>query len=76
MINSIIKVNLATIEDMYQMGQFDNLATYLTVLLDDLDNGAGINLLRFPNNSSPVSYGIITRFDQFATWVEPFMYKG
>jgi len=73
MINSIIMVNLATIEDCHQLGQFENLAIYLTLLLDCLEGGAGINLQRFPENSSPVSYGIITNVDKFANWVSPFL---
>ncbi|MCD8739689.1 hypothetical protein LT679_03655 [Mucilaginibacter roseus] len=76
MINSIITVDLATIEDMHQLGQSENLAIYLTILLDDLEKGSGINLLRFPEKSSPVSYGILTNVDQFANWIAPFLYKG
>jgi len=71
--HTIVPVDLDTVNDCLQMGQFTELTNYFIFLLDRLDGGAGINLLRFPYNSPPVDYGIMTNTNQFKDWVEPFL---
>jgi hypothetical protein len=72
-INTIVTVNLTTVEDCLQLGQFEQLVDYFLWLLNTLNKGAGIILKRFPNNSPPIDYEIITIKEQFKVWVEPFL---
>lgn len=66
-------VNLTTVEDCLQLGQSNLLVEYFIWLLTRMNNGVGIILKRFPENSSPVIYGVITTREQFKNWVQPFL---
>ena len=67
----ITKVDLATIDDSLQMGEFELLASYLIILLELLSKGVRIVLQRLPLNDLPVTYGVITNLSEFKMWVEP-----
>ena len=67
----ITKVDLATIDDSLQMGEFELLASYLIILLGLLSKGVRIVLQRLPLNDLPVTYGVITNLSEFEMWVEP-----
>lgn len=68
-----VPVDLATVEDCFQMGQFRQLNQYFLFLLDLIDSGKKIILFRYPVNDSPVFAGIIQNFDDFEKWVTPFI---
>jgi hypothetical protein len=68
-----VPVDLATVEDCLQMGQFRQLNQYFLFLLDLIDSGKKIILFRYPVNGNPVFAGLIRNFDDFEKWVTPFI---
>jgi hypothetical protein len=50
---NITKVDLATIEDCLQFGEFERLTNYLIFLFNKIPNGHWIVLQRCPINDEP-----------------------
>ncbi|MFI5163435.1 MAG: hypothetical protein ACHQHN_19305 [Sphingobacteriales bacterium] len=67
------KVDMTTVEDCFQLGQFDTLIMYFIYLLRNLLLGTRIILYRFPENGNLVPYKVITNLAEFKLWVEPFL---
>lgn len=69
----ILIVDLDTVQDSLQMGEFERLMNYFIYLLQEFEKGKVIYLQRFPVNSSPLTYKVIWNFTQLKEWIQPFL---
>lgn len=71
----ITKVDLATIEDCLQVGEFARLTNYLIFLFNKILNGYWIVLQRCPINDEPTIYKVLYNFLDFKIWVNEFRFQ-
>ena len=71
--NKIHLVDLTSIEDCFQMGEFERLVDLFLYLLGQVLKGVPVVLLRYPENSSPIPCAFIANLQEFKVWVSPFL---